>query len=104
VRKDQSQRAAALEREREADELRATLIEYNLERVDVALAVVRSAPGRDHEGAEGPGDGAGSWRGRRANVRAEGGVRAGRERGGGGGKAAGAEARRAREASNRSAS
>jgi hypothetical protein len=69
-----------------------------LERVDVALAVVRSAPGRDHEGAEGPGDGAGSWRGRRANVRAEGGVRAGR------GKAAGAEARRAREASNRSAS
>jgi predicted ribosome quality control (RQC) complex YloA/Tae2 family protein len=43
VRKEQSQRAAALEREREADELRATLIEYNLERVDVALAAVNNA-------------------------------------------------------------
>ena len=43
MRKDQSQRAAALEREREADELRATLIEYNLERVDVALAAVNNA-------------------------------------------------------------
>ena len=38
MRKDQSQRAAALEREREADELRATLIEYNLTQVDAVLA------------------------------------------------------------------
>ena len=43
IRYDQTTRAAALEAEAQAAELRATLIEYNLEAVDAAIDAVNMA-------------------------------------------------------------
>ena len=43
VKTDQARRASRLEAEREKEQLRATLIEYNLDAVDVALHAVNSA-------------------------------------------------------------
>jgi len=43
VKTDQARRASQLEAEREKEQLRATLIEYNLDAVDVALHAVNSA-------------------------------------------------------------
>lgn len=43
IRSDQGARAAALERESAESELRAQLIEYNLEAVDAAITAVNEA-------------------------------------------------------------